>query len=562
MMPSSHRDLSQDLVDALGLATERETLSGGLWCSLECGKALRKAVLVRGKALNGILMQAMRLMRLMEHADPKGYAAFLYLKLPALSKTAFAHNLGKAIAAGRLNAIVEPAGEDKLRFLESEMAVGDQAFDLTFGRMPLIGAFIDAVHNMLGFDHVAQCCADILGPDCLRPASGVANDLKRELLDWLKPRMARDHHERQAALIRGYLVGAGKTRHADIDDETVLDFWVFCGSRQTEIDGFRLFRNATRHVLAYRSSLRVVETEREALRAKSVSMGYEDAESGGIDLDRLAVGGDDDADWAAPLFDQVNDDWVSPLETLATSPCDRIKWIFKDDAKILRHLVGEEHSPDESDRALRVAASVFADEPPNPAFYRTVLRFSCFGAMQLMVSRTGNGKETSSDLDDYANLAEWHRKKADDILKAAAAAAFSLIHRGDPAGLALALYIDPKRTGAALQEMPDTGNIVSLTGDQLAPTARLPGASGRAILETLEKYYKKVERDGFKQSQITDPVVGEGLAAGASAIETLHTHVRQYVDWCGHQDLSVIFEEDLAIFKARFEEMYGIGYGG
>ena len=542
-------DSSQDVVDALGITVERTTRTGERWCPPADGERLRRIVMKRGEKLGHLIQQAMRLLRLMQRADPRGYEYFLYAGFWPLQERQFALRLRKAFDVGRLQGIARLEANGSVTFLEREMNSGETRFNLSFTQMPLIAAGIDAIGNMLGHQ-LGVRCADLMQPACRRSALDVGKEISAAVLDWLHPRLAPQHHLRQQAHVRTYhremLEARGVTRaprHDDVDDGFIADFWISCGST-LDIDGFKLFRNSARKAVRYRSALREAEAERSVLGARSILVSKSDEDAPGtIDPDRLAMpASDDDGPAHANPLAETREDWTSPFEVLLAPPCDRVKWLSSGtgpadtkggkkkkrkgrDVLVLRQLVGES----DRDEASPVAPSIFFQEPPDPRFFRTVLRFSCFGDMQRRLAGAGEDDDEDGAVPaDYARLADWYGGTAADIRTTIGAAAWSLMKRGSGKGALLARYLEPAGNGA--------------TRD----------------LE-LARCYKNVERQGFRQKyadDLADPAYGEALEEGAASVVILHRCASHFVDWCRRHDLARLFEEDLAVFAPRLREMY------
>jgi hypothetical protein len=560
---------SQEFVDALLLTTEREAVNGELWCPLDEGELLKRLIANRSREIGGLLRQAVRIFRLMARASERGYLDFLYVRLLSLRGRFFEQQIDMAWAQGRLIGIVRPTERVIARqivkgvlFEESEMAAASKAFQLDFGQMPRAAAFIDVLHNMLGFPTMARLCEDILGPRCHATAEEVAHLLGKELNAWLHEHTVSDHYIRQARVIRNFLISTtrlNKNEDIDtdsIDDQAIIEFWEEQVATDSGVDGFRLYRSAAQKVIAYRDALNVAATEENFLTAVGLSESSDEVWT--VNLNALE---------ASPL--DVGR-WVSPLAILLTSPAERVKWLFDKQREILRDLLPD--GPSESDDSLdddgeaHANKALFSGSPPDPRFFRTLARYSYFGKLQTgLVDQAKKGVPPSRlpKENGYEVLRDRYLAIADQLEIVAAATAWALLLRRHPAGVTLAHAIDPAAVegfAPGLAEAPFEGIIflppnVEALARRFAEHIDLPG---NAVGARLRAASRKVKREGFRPVDSSNPQIGEGLAAGADAILAVVREVRKMCDWLARPTTAAEFTSDLALFRACFQAMYGV----
>ena len=507
---------------------------------------MRLAIPRRDKTLQGLLQQAVRLIRLMDRADPGGYQGFLYISVPWLRTAVFSRLVGKAIAAGRLAGVAHADAQTGVVFAEAEMnAASGAQFNLSFAQMPAIAAFIDILHNMLGYDRVQSLCEDVCGRACTRTAAEVARDLRKQVEDWLRPCLASEHFAKQAEVIRKYLEAAARTDASLIDDGVVFSFWSERGAT-AEIDGFRNFRNAARKMLAYRTDMLVAQREFMAESAGELQDYHANSDISGENADV----------WSASH-------WTSPLQILLSPPCDRIKWMVGTELKLAAHLVSstsEEAEREGSDDAGMVQA-LFLHDAPDPAFYRSLMRFSYFGARQALVSKgyRRNADKQPENFADYDQLLARFGAMEAKLLAAVRTGAVILLRNGHVSALPLCAYAVPEVVRLAFEDVdPDAITELEIGGSiQQGFVTRLLNArdaAGKdifALLSPLER-----GRSGFKEAEEHDPDIVEGLAEGVDGVERLHRCIADYAAWLARQDLPALFAKDSALFEARFAELY------
>lgn len=544
--------MTDKLVDLLRHTTRQETIlpSGKsvLWCPLETGRKLELIIARRGKDLGGLVMQAMRFVRLARHASPNGLVEFLYLnkRLPTLTARGFKESISFAVEHGHLSGIVE-ADENAVSFLEPEMRSEDgECFNLGYAQMPMLAAFVDFTYLALSPEQFEKICSPILRPQMGGNAIETGIAFRAALLEWLRPRMEREHLERQREVIRKYLEAQGLASD-DIDNQVIFDFWTQTSLSVVNLDGFRKFQNAARKILDYRRALDAKDAEFMLEHAASLDSAHDESFRGDvIDLDRLVA------------TDLVTSSWISPLGNLFSPPHDGIKWLKSDDhRKLLSHMIADTSTDDEGSSGQEEnesdPGSLFGQERPNPKFFHTLLRFTYFGSMQNHITRPhtkGAGYMDFTDLRGQLGLVEA------DLRKTIAHIGRLLLERGATTGLTVALQLHPK-TRTCLPSI-DREDFVEFGSDNVLPPglvyefldAKLE--TGRTVGSLLRK---EVERAGLKSDHWDDrdPEVYE---TGVLALLEIHDHLQHYLGWLDKQDLAALHGSDLELFSAQFDKLY------
>lgn len=569
----------QEFLDAIRSTRQRTDRDGESWCSQSDSLALERAFgnWAVDRRLAGLVHQAVRLIRVLERLDRRGYLGFVYFGLHKPRPGSFRHAIGQACADGRLAGIVEighastrskddsqpsPDGAGVV-FLEPAMGVDKGPFVIEFGQMPRIVAFIDICHNMLGVTVVEQMVAPLTGPTCTASAGTVAKTFADTLRAWISARTASEYHSRLANVIRAYLERREISTSAEIDDRIILDFW--CEDETVEVDGLRTFRSVARYCLTFRRAAFDVEQFGRARFAES-------------DFSRIT---EDHVDVTA-TDENV---WVSPLLRLAEPPSDRVKWIIDEeqvdflttyfsrvDRKALQRRRkraatddGERERDDEAD-ATPTIPCLFGAHRPDPTFLKTALRYHHFGAVQDFLAnttakRTGNRSPLDEETARYAHSRALARAVLDELEIAIGATAWILLQAGHHIGLLTAATLDSapvaafaKETAAARRaDIPVLGGGQSLARLFL----RRLETNDVAFRRRLESARKSIKRQGFRPGDEADPVMIEALAAGAPVLIDLVAEVRRIARHLDRLDVEAHFERDVAIFHGRFLRMYG-----
>ena len=186
----------------------------------------------------------------------------------------------------------------------------DGRFEVRFGRMPMLAALMEFLVSFLGYRAVADAATRLRANEVDRQTvSSVAKDLARQLYAALRDHLPTAQTQRKFHVITEFLqreAGDGFTAH-DIDDKTVLDFWL-ANAASDRAGDFRGFRTT---LLAF-LRLRRLLLDSDGLQALARP---------------LAIGSDNDAGEvefsADAVLPSLPDD--DPLERLQEQPAASVK---------------------------------------------------------------------------------------------------------------------------------------------------------------------------------------------------------------------------------------------
>lgn len=578
----------RELVDALA-ALDR----------LECGDRIvrfwRQTVIDRAEALAKAFAPALRLARISERAARRGYVSFLYRDVGRFRSDRFRHAFSSAQSAGRLAGAPIRIDGDRVVLDEAELAFGGDGFDLSFGQMPKVAAFLDILHNTVGYAETSELLAPALAPG--RPDPAAIADVERRLRNafnaWLKPHLESQHRRNQAKLLQAHLAAEKRLAPDRIDDAAVLGVWAARAAHwRAEADaaradaargandvderlariakaardeGFRRYASAARLTFLYRRALERARIERNLETARSM-----DAEEPGERSlhDRLPVDQDDSG----------VEVWESPLAVLDAAPARAVKWMKGGQrrrlARFLGAGVGADQGDVEPDEALDAEDRAPTERPIEPEHWLTLLRLDVFGAAQeRMTNALRSGAEPERALADclasigddaLEESVQVHRGLADEARTAALAMLAALLAAGRPDALLLlrrflseAAFMEAaQKTRAAMRSQfgvvgadgPPAANpaIAQLLDDpQLADLAKATKRAARAV-----------NRAGFRPGDLDDPEIAAGARAGLDAFLRL-------LDAC--EDLERRMPEDAlqgetpderAVFEAVFRDLF------
>jgi hypothetical protein len=536
---------AQELVDALSATCDREVLSGQ-WCAWGDGDKLRRLIAARSIQVKGLHRQAVRLARFLALVGRHSYIDTLHRDLPSLRARHFQALAEQAAVGLRLVERVRIA-DNYVIFLEREMDSKAVHFNLKFGQMPLVAAFLDFVHNAIGFNAAEEILRPVIGQVPGEPAETVASRLERALNGWLEGRLASEHHIRQARAMRDFLrhyVQPKRRIDADsVDDEAVLAFWL---SQKANADalGFRLFRSAARAMISFHFAMQLAAYEEivtKTLDPESVSQHTENenAFSGGLEIY----------------------EWSSPLQRMFTPPADKIKWLTDTDRDLLGVLIED----------IESEASLFSDNRPNERFFLTLVRYAVFGQWQnVFVQRVKARKLLPEVLSDggYIEFVNRFDKLAKKLKLLIEATAWTLTRRREPSSLVLLQAINPDwvrhSVGVARAredtDEDDTDDGVTAMRIDIQAIVRLVlarfDAPGDPLAQQLRASYHVVNRVGFRPADEGDATIGEALADGSGPVLEVSREVCRFRDWANSGQLATRYAEDLAVFKHAFSAFY------
>jgi hypothetical protein len=584
---------AQDVADALAMTLEREDAAGAPWCPPGDAAALRKWVTDRSASLGTGIRRAVRLARLMAVADGRSdYIRFLYERVTSLRARLFRQMIERAAKEGRLPSAVATLTANGVHLREPALApqgADKDAFEIDFAQMPRLAAFLDFLHNALGFTAVAHLLAPLL-PKMGAPkstADEVARALQAALNAWLSERLESNNHILQAQLIRGFIASRGRLAPETVDDETILLFWIKAAEAGEDegIEGFRLYRGVAAAMLRYRQALRDAMTERYLEEA--LARGLEPAND----------------DFASGQVDSRGDPWRSPLRALAVPPASRVKWLTAKEQHVLRnYLGGPADDADANDDAPDPAADsddgawkggLAGEDRFDLAHWLTLLRADVFGTVQASIvgrlrkradpqtaiaqaMATLDGAAYAASAKAYAELrAQLHLESlaALALLMEAGAAEAVILLRWLGGDAAVSALLGPARRRPALVEDDDESDedededaeqgaddlmaqIAPRLTAAIADANTVPEGEGRTLLLEAIAARRKVSRAGFRREDRADPAMAMALRVGAAAVFEVIRELDRLAAALSAKTPGADFAGDTARFAEAFRRIY------
>ncbi|MCR9193405.1 MAG: hypothetical protein NXH88_01660 [Hyphomonas sp.] len=549
---------SDEIALALGLTMERETASGRPWCPPATATRLKRYLTGYAKELDGLSHQGVRLFYAMETAHPNGVAGFLYGALKQLTPDHFRSAFGNT-GLGTSGAF----DGNTLRLTEPGLAAASgKPFELSVKQMPLVAAYLDAAHNMLGFDPVHELVLPLWSGDGAR-ASDVAAALRTALSNWMRPGLQKEHYLRQARVIAAFLQTRAITRPDGIDDETIIALWESQAkliradaldekSSERPTEGFKTYQNAARLTLYYRQALQTAWNERNA-QSDAVSIGSADNDDGRI----VEIGVGDRQLQTAAGFDgdesgSDDSEWISPLVALREEPGSRVKWTKKQEDMTL--LAGLIDSQTLQGNTHADSKALFQTTPPLMSHLRTIVRYSVLGPLQTKWS-SGSGDRPAADAQNgYAGFISQLARLVDGFETVRLAAAHVLVCRQNTHGAALLSEIDPHAARTAFRL---AGLGPSLDGDWREELAVYFEDSDDAFAKSTRAAYEAINRAGFRKQDRLDDDLMAGLEAGAPSLTALLGIVSALAAELETAGVVDRYDDDCARFVETFEMIYG-----
>jgi hypothetical protein len=514
-------------------------------------------------------------------ADRQDYVRFLYLRLPALRARHFRYALEAAASEGRIAKSSATLSDRGVHLREPALlpqAGTPDVFEIDFAQMPRLAAFLDFLHNALGFTVVADLLAPILQRAPTNHADEVARTLQAALNAWLSQRLETANHIQQARRIRSFLASRGRGTPEAIEDEDILLFWVTMAELPDEeqVDGFRLYRSVAAAMLRYRG----------ALRDAAVAKHLEDALGGGFEPANEETATDDGR--------MQIEAWQSPLKTLALPPANRVKWLTEKEQQWLLNYLGGSAGEDAE------AEGIEADDEVGPwrdglcgeerfelAYWLTLLRADVFGAVQASIvgrlrKRASaseaiaqamaqiNGAAFTTCTGRYAALRE--QLQLDSLAAMSvlmqAGAAEAVILMNHLAGQDAVRSVIGFKAGS--EWSVDAENIgedsigdqfVKAIGGPLKAAAADPssignGAARKLLLDALAAT-RKVARVGFRRDDRADSTMIAALRSGAAGVIGVIVELDRLVAVLSEKAAFADIASDNRRFHAAFQRIYG-----
>ena len=419
--------------------------------------------------------------------------------------------------------------------------VDGEAFQVSFGRMPLLAAFVEFLITAFGYERLDQITAPIrFQPSTERDIGDVANALQRELYTYLKDHLPPAHRQKRDRHFLGYVdEHAGNRSGADANtDNITLAYWQdYAAESGLDNKTYRSVHDmAVRMVIALDAAAERIK----GLRAASIGT---DREAGEYDPENVEA--------VMAAFDP-ND---TPLSRVIEQSADEVKFITATEASVLSTL------PMRSDVDRRVPISI--------------VRNAVQGAIQLKYSSAlrqailPSFDSSSDDFSDYRNCIKRYQDIASVLERIMVAALWVLHSARHPTAISLALTLAPDIHWDVLtsKSNPDDEDADVKSIDvaramrqffDAAPDKR--GDEVQALLAEARETYRSINRKGFTEPR--GPVTVTAMASGVEDVVALISAIRRYTDReVGKINWEEIEREDMPIFQRMFDDLYKTSSG-
>lgn len=403
------------------------------------------------------------------------------------------------------------------------LVYSDARFEVRYGRMADLAAMMEFLVSTVGYRALVAALEPLAPPALDRDAvSGAARDLARQLYGWLGDHLPAAQVQRKFHTMLAFLeeTRGGDFTEMDIDDETILRFWLRHVAYATDRAGgpgragvnFRGYRTT---FLAFLSLSRVL--------AKGDAIGRFEQ--------RIPVGPDVGAGEIDPAADAPAVEGAppeDPLDRLQEEPAIAVKALNRRELALLQLPVGE------SDGVQRLP--------------RSYLRAECFGPLQNRLSQALRRKAGAAELAAIiaAGPDPGYRSRVEALVKAEAH-----VRRVAKA----CLYVLHGFAGGSGGQ-----------GSTGRPGREAEGGDGLVrnldfrILGEARKAFESLNRAGFERSATRDPDLAPAYRALAEGLPAVSEHLGAVLRALG---LPTAWEapedEDRPIFSNAFARLYGAG---
>ncbi len=425
----------------------------------------------------------------------------------------------------------------------------------SFGRMPYLAAVMEFLVSALGYATLEAALHS--RPATMASRSQAASAITREVYAFLKPHLPPVHAQRKFRLLMAFLERrfGGGVGPEDLDDQAVLDFWIFAStSTETNVD-FRTFKTVFQGFIRLRDALAAAR-DHAAIKA---------AASLGADRDHGEI---DPAELDAAL-DHI-EARRAPLEQLLSPPANAVKVLNKRETAAIEIII------EAGEAALALPLSVMRTEIFG-AHQARITQSLRNGALRnrATVPPTGPSIPTYRD---HARRIDEVRDHIEDVLYASFHVLASARHPGAIAVLlGLAPEIDLRPLAPLFRDLhedggvDDGGNVITLTGAQvgqglLAELAAHPERHPALapLLDGARAAARRIARKGFRASANIDDDRDriEGFAVAGEALFAIRKQIdrfRRRLERVGGRgdDWDRRHRADRQIFFAHFRTLYG-----
>lgn len=418
----------------------------------------------------------------------------------------------------------------------------DGGFLVHFGRMPLLAALFEFLVVTIGYEAVTAASKVMTqGRASARAAAACSNDLSRLLYDYLRGRLPSAQHHRQHRRMVDHMTRekGGSFQVADIDDASVLGFWVWATERHA--DEPREVKSLRAMVLAFiqlRRAFQAVLDRRTVDGARSIGT---DVDAGEVDPEALELtleGLEEDRDRVAEL---------------TSAPLNTVKFLNKREVERL-DLIGR-HGEHGKALALSVLrAGVYGDLQGR----LTEARRRHKGADEILALIKEGPAET------YADRLGGLRKLSNHLANCRLAALHVLgQHRVmDALGLLIDLFPDLDLGLPPQQPVAEgVAEIIPIQAKSLLRALALGEDPVATQAADAAKGFAAISRQGFSEEAVADPAHAEVFSTAAPALAAILSDLEDYLDrvtrLIGPDALVFPMDRDQAIFADTFRTLYG-----
>lgn len=413
---------------------------------------------------------------------------------------------------------------------------GDAEFQISFGRMPLLAAFVEFLITAFGYQRLDELTAPIRTHSLTaREISDVANSLQRELYAYLKDHLPPAHRQKRERHFLSYIdMHAGNRGGADaITDEIVLTYWLD-NALEPGLDN-KTYRSV--HDMAVRMVIALdAATERiKGLHAATIGTDREAGEFDPEDVEAVMAACDPDDTPLARLLEQTGDD---------------VKFITATEAEVLSLL------PMRPDVERRVPISI--------------IRNAVQGVVQLKLSAALRHEakpelgQNMGNVSAYRDCVKRYQDIANVLERIMFAALWVLYTENHASSVGLALTLAPDIHWGALavelDSMDETAQVESIDVHRAMrqffdTTPDKRGDEVQALLADARQAYRSINRRGFKEPHHPETIAV--MATGVEDVVALIRAIRRYTDSeVGRVNWEDVEQEDIPVFQHMFNRLY------
>lgn len=420
--------------------------------------------------------------------------------------------------------------------------IGGDEFQISFGRMPLLVAFIEFLITVLGYEQLDQLTEAVRKNSInIQDAGDVANALQRELYAYLKDHLPAAHRQKRERHFLDYIDrNAGNQSDADaISDNIILAYW----QDNALVPGLDNKTYRSVYEMAVRTILALDAAADRIRGMQAVTIGT-DREAGEFDPE--------DVEMIMAECDPEDTPLTRILET--TGEC--VKFITTTEADTLSVLPLRPSV----ERRLPISIIRNAVQGSRQLKYSAALR-------QNLEMRSGHSIECKSA---YRDCIRRYQDIATVLERILFAALWILYSAKNPSAISLALTLAPDIHWGGLAILPnendDDVDIESIDMHRAMrhffdTTPDKRGDEIQALLAEARQSYRSINRKGFTEPWQQETITA--MAAGVEDMIALISAIRRYTDReIGQIDWEEVEQEDAPVFQNMFAQLYMAGSEG